>query len=103
MAESVLIYFCPIQNTDAFLGETDNLFDSTHNGDNQDDLLGATATNDDPFTQSIDMGELLEDNSVMFPILDNNNEGDVNDLFGELELLLSVSVPHCCIFPLIGP
>jgi len=46
----------------------------------------------DPFTQSINVDELLADSSVMFPRLDSN-AGDVNDLFGELELLLSVSSP----------
>ena len=74
------------------LNNSSPLFNDNDNG-NPD----RSNNNNDPFEQTIDVDELLANNSVMFPILDSN-EGDVNDLFGELELLLAVSVAYCLHF-----
>lgn len=44
-------------------------------------------------SSTLDVDQLLTDGSVMFPTMNDSNDGDVNDLFGELELLLAVSEP----------
>lgn len=54
--------------------------------------------NDEPSDQRhdedpINVDDLMLDSSVMFPTFDNSTD-DVNDLFGELELLLSVSTVY---------
>lgn len=92
---------------DDFLGGSGNLFDSTHNDNSDEDQALEEGAGTVPFGQDLNVDELLADRSVMFPILDNDNDsvGDVNDLFGELELLLAVSAFFCFfLFSfLIGP
>lgn len=88
---------------DDFLGDSGSIFDSTHigNTDNDDGALEeSTRAGGDPFGQNVDLNvdELLADTSVMFPILGEESVGDVNDLFGELELLLAVSAFFVSLF-----
>lgn len=100
-------FFCP--TADDFLGDSGTLFDSTHNGNTDEDQALEEGPATVPFGQDLNVDELLADRSVMFPILspildDNDSVGDVNDLFGELELLLAVSAFFCFfIFPLNWP
>ena len=74
---------------DALLNNDSPLFSDFNNGDLEDHTYIST----DPFDQELNVDDLLVDSSVMFPILDSPN-GDVNDLFGELESFLSVSASH---------
>lgn len=79
-----------------FLGDSGNIFESTHlNNTGNDDPLEENNEAGVPFGQELNVDELLADTSVMFPILDEESVGDVNDLFGELELLLAVSAFFC--------
>lgn len=96
----LLLSSFPLTPLGAFLNNASGLFDSTHD-ENQDEASPGSPEQTHPFVPDMDVDELLANSSVMFPILEDN-PSDVNDLFGELELLLSVSVLFSCTF-LIGP
>ena len=65
----------------------DQLLDVNSSPQNEDS--GSFSVDGSP-EQSINVDDLMVDSSIMFPILDSVD--DVNEMFGELELLLSVSV-----------